>query len=41
MFTIAVIEELLADTCTPVKSETVSMKPHSGKNRGGAVGNTM
>ena len=26
--------------CTPVKFETESMKPHSGMNRGGAVGNT-
>ena len=24
---------------TPVKSETASKKPHSGKKRGGAVGN--
>ena len=27
--------------CTPVKSDTESMKPHSGMKRGGAVGNTM
>ncbi len=26
---------------TPVKSETASKKPYSGKNRGGAVGNVL
>ena len=26
---------------TPVKSETASKKPHSGKKRGGAVGKTV
>ena len=29
------------ETWTPVRFETVSMKPHSGMKRGGAVGNTV
>ena len=37
----AVAVALVCETCTPVKSDTLSMKPHSGMKRGGAVGNTM
>ena len=36
----ALTAALACETCTPVKSETLSMKPHSGMKRGGAVGNT-
>ncbi len=39
--TSAVSAPLACETCTPVRSETVSMKPYSGMNRGGAVGKTM
>ena len=35
------IDALLPETFTGVKSETVSMKPHSGMKRGGAVGKTV
>ena len=37
----ALITPLACELRTPVMSETVSMKPHSGMKRGGAVGNTV
>ncbi len=36
----ALAAALACETLTCVKSETLSMKPHSGMKRGGAVGNT-
>ena len=38
--TFALIDALVCVRLTGVRSVTVSMKPHSGKKRGGAVGNT-
>jgi hypothetical protein len=37
----ALIDALAAEFLTGVRSATVSTKPHSGMNRGGAVGNTV